>query len=55
MTSWRSAVGVVLVLLVTLVMAGCDNVGVGIGVGYPGSHWGAGATGPGVIVGGPAF
>jgi hypothetical protein len=56
MTSWRSAVGLVFILLMTLVTLGCDdNVGVGIGVSYPGAYWGGGATGPGVIVGGPAY
>jgi hypothetical protein len=56
MTSWRSAVGLVFILLMTLVTLGCDdNVGVGIGVSYPGAYWGGGATGPGIIVGGPAY
>ena len=55
MKSWKSAVGVVLVLMLTLTMSACDNVGVGIGVSYPGAYYGGGTTGPGMVVGGPAY
>jgi hypothetical protein len=56
MTFWKSAIGLVVVLALTLVLAACSDVGVGgIGVSYPGARWGGGATGPGVLVGGAGY
>ena len=55
MKFWRRILGLVLVLMATLVMTACDNVGMGIGVSYPGAYYGGGTTGPGMIVGGAAY
>ena len=55
MRSWKSGVGFALILTVTLAMSACDNVGVGIGVSYPGAYYGGGTTGPGMVVGGAAY
>jgi hypothetical protein len=55
MKSWKSTVGVGLILIFTLAMSACDNVGVGIGVSYPGAYYGGGTTGPGMVVGGAAY
>jgi hypothetical protein len=53
MTTGKPVIGILLAVMMTIVMAGCSDVGVGgIGVTYPGAKWGSGATGPGVIVSG---
>jgi hypothetical protein len=42
-----------LVIVAALVASSCDNgYGMGAGMNY-GARWGGGASGPGVIVGGP--
>jgi hypothetical protein len=52
----KPVIGLTVILVMTLVMAACNDVGVGgIGVSYPGARWGGGATGPGVIVSGPGY
>jgi uncharacterized lipoprotein YehR (DUF1307 family) len=55
MKSSRSLAGVVFVIVMTLALASCDNVGVGIGVTQSGAYYGGGTTGPGMIVGGAAY
>ena len=53
---WERVLGVVVILSMTLVVAGCNGtVGVGVGVAYPGAYgggsWGVG----GGFVGGPVY
>ena len=55
MTYIKSLAGVALVVVMSLLMASCDNVGVGIGVTHPGTYYGGGTTGPGMVVGGAAY
>jgi hypothetical protein len=55
MASFKNAAGLVLIVVMTLLLASCDNVGVGIGVSYSGAYYGGGTTGPGMIVGGAAY
>jgi hypothetical protein len=42
------------IVLSTMVVAGCDEQGIGIGVPAPGARWGGGGggSGPAVLVGG---
>ena len=42
----------VLIVLCSMVMAGCDQGGIGIGVPASGARWGGGTSGPDVLVGG---
>jgi len=56
MRSRNAVIGLAVVVVLTLVLAACSDVGVGgIGVSYPGARWGGGATGPGVLVGGAGY
>jgi hypothetical protein len=56
MTCRKSVIGLAVVVVMTLVMVACSDVGAGgLGVSYPGARWGGGGTGPGVIVSGPGY
>lgn len=51
--SWtQRLVACAFVALAAVVTSSCTETGVGMGVPVGGARWGAGATGPGVIVGG---
>jgi hypothetical protein len=41
-----------LIVLFSMVIAGCDEGGIGIGLPASGARWGSGAGGPDVLVGG---
>ena len=48
--------GYALIVLFSMVIAGCDEGGIGIGVPASGARWGSGTSGPDVLVGGgPVF
>jgi hypothetical protein len=42
----------VVIVLLAMGIAGCDNGGIGSGLPASGARWGSGAAGPDVLVGG---
>jgi hypothetical protein len=56
MSPIRRVIACVLIACAAVVTAGCDQGGIGMGVPTSGARWGAGGSGPDVLVaGGPVY
>lgn len=56
MTRNARRLAMVLLVVVTALMTGCDSGGIGVGLPASGARWGSGGGGPDVFVaGGPSF